>query len=143
VYTGGSALAGLFPGDAYVDEVGLSNYNWGDFSRDGFATTWMSFGALFDTSIAQLQALSTRPIWIAEVGSSHYGGSQAEWLAAALAEAAARPEIAGLVYFDHVDDKAGVDWRIDQDPASVQAWRDAFTSRPVVPTGAGPGRDAD
>ncbi|WP_217631238.1 glycosyl hydrolase [Modestobacter sp. DSM 44400] len=38
VYTGGAPLAPLYPGDAYVDAVGLSNYNWGERSHDGFAT---------------------------------------------------------------------------------------------------------
>jgi beta-mannanase len=143
VYTGGAALTALFPGDAYVDEVGLSNYNWGNFTHDDFSTRWAAFGALFDASIAQLQVMSSRPIWIAEVGSTHQGGSQAAWLSASLAEVARRPEIAGLVYFDHVDAKAGVDWRIDRDPASVRAWVDAFLTRPVVRVDDGPGRGAD
>ena len=37
VYTGSAPLAPLYPGDAYVDAVGLSNYNWGHYSHDGFA----------------------------------------------------------------------------------------------------------
>ena len=31
VYTGSAPLADLYPGDAYVDLVGLSNYNWGHY----------------------------------------------------------------------------------------------------------------
>ena len=143
VYTGGGGLDGLYPGDAYVDAVGVSNYNWGDARHDGFTTQWASFGELFDSSIALLQKLTTRPIWIAEIGSTSVGGSQAEWLAQALAEVAKRPEIAGLVYFDQLDPRAGVDWRIDRKPGSVTAWRDAFTSRPVVRSVVGPGRDGD
>lgn len=137
VYTGHDSLAPLYPGDAYVDEVGLSNYNWGDARHDGFSTQWASFAELFDPSIAVLQKLTTRPIWIAEVGSSSTGGSQAAWLADALAAAAQRPEIAGLVYFDQTDPRAGVDWRIDNSPASVSAWHDAFLSRPVVRVATG------
>jgi hypothetical protein len=130
VYTGSSPLASLYPGDAYVDAVGLSNYNWGHYSHDGFATEWMSFGELFDESIGQLQALTARPLWIAETGSTDKGGSAAEWVAASLAEVAARPEIAGLVWFDQVDDGAGVDWRIETRPDVTTAWRAAYESRP-------------
>ena len=50
--------------------------------------------------------------------------------------------LVGLIYFDHVDPKAGIDWRIDRDPAAVRAWVDAFLHRPAVRTdqvrGAGP-----
>ncbi|MCW2705783.1 MAG: hypothetical protein JWQ37_3778 [Blastococcus sp.] len=130
VYTGSAPLASLYPGDVYVDDVGLSNYNWGHYSHDGFATEWMSFGELFDESIAQLQALTTRPLWVAETGSSDKGGSKAAWVTDTLAEASARPEIAGLIWFDQVDDGAGVDWRIETEADVVDAWRAGYTSRP-------------
>ena len=60
-----------------------------------------------------------------------------------VAELAKRPEIAGLVYFDHVDPKAKVDWRIDGDPAAVRAWTDAFLHRSVVRTDAASGVGAN
>jgi hypothetical protein len=130
VYTGSAPLASLYPGDAYVDTVGLSNYNWGHYHHDGFATEWMTFGELFDESIAQLGALTTRPLWIAETGSSDKGGDKASWVADTLAQAAARPQIAGLVWFDQLDDGAGVDWRIETEPAVVAAWRTGYLTRP-------------
>ncbi|MGZ4591352.1 MAG: glycoside hydrolase family 26 protein [Actinomycetes bacterium] len=143
VYTGGGGLDVLYPGDAYVDSVGVSNYNWGDARHDGFTTQWASFGELFDSSIALLQKLTTRPIWIAEIGSTSAGGSQAQWLADTLAEVARRPEIAGLVYFDQLDKSAGVDWRIDRNQAALTAWHDGFTARPVVVGRVGAGRQGD
>ena len=142
IYEGGADIAPLYPGDAYVDEVGVDNYNWGDFTHDGSTTEWATFDDLFDPSIAALQRITSRPIWISETASSDHGGSKAAWLTATLAEIAKRPEIAGLIYFDHVDPKAGIDWRIDRDPAAVRAWVDAFLHRPAVRTdqvrGAGP-----
>jgi beta-mannanase len=143
VYDGGVDVAPLYPGDAYVDEIGVDNYNWGDFTHDGSTTQWATFDELFDRSIATLQRISSRPLWIAEVGTTDKGGHKSAWLAATLAEVAQRPEIAGLVYFDHVDPKAGVDWRIDRDPAAIRAWDDAFRHRPVVRVGVPPGRHAD
>jgi mannan endo-1,4-beta-mannosidase len=131
VYTGSAPLAPLYPGDAYVDAVGVSNYNWGEHSRDGFATQWRTFGSLFDASIAQLRAITRRPLWIAEVGSSNLGGSKAAWLAAMLREVPGRPEITGVIWFDHVDDGAGVDWRIETEPDAADAWRAGFSARPT------------
>jgi mannan endo-1,4-beta-mannosidase len=130
IYPGAAPLAPLYPGDAYVDAVGVSNYNWGDFRRQGVTTQWATFGELFDESISELRALSPRPVWIAEVGSSDNGGSKADWLAATLQEVAQRPEITGLVWFDHVDEGVGVDWRIELDPRAAAAWRTGFLSRP-------------
>ncbi|WNV76375.1 glycosyl hydrolase [Geodermatophilus sp. DSM 44513] len=129
VYPGSAPLAPLYPGDEYVDLVGVSNYNWGERSHDGFATRWRSFGSLFDESIAELAALTDRPIWITEIGSSDLGGSKGEWLAQTAAEVVRRQEIAGLVWFDHLDTRHGVDWRIEHDERATAAWRAAFTAR--------------
>jgi mannan endo-1,4-beta-mannosidase len=130
VYTGSAPLASLYPGDAYVDAVGLSNYNWGRYIHDGFTTEWMTFGELFDDSISEVTALTGRPLWVAETGSSDKGGSKAGWVADTLAEVSFRPDIAGLVWFDQVDDGAGVDWRIESEPDVVAAWSAGYASRP-------------
>jgi beta-mannanase len=132
VYTGSAPLAQLFPGNAYVDAVGLSNYNWGNYHRDGFATQWTTFSALFDDSIRQLAAISTRPLWIAETGSSDKGGDKAGWIADALAQVSRRTDIAGLMWFDQVDEGADVDWRIESQPAATAAWRSGFQGRPTA-----------
>lgn len=129
LYRGSAPLADLYPGDRYVDLVGMSSYNWGDQRRGDFATEWRTFDSLFDPTIAALQALTAKPIWIAETGSSNSGGSKAQWLADTFAELQHRPEIAGVVWFDHVDDARDVDWRIETEPEAVAAWRTAFDAR--------------
>jgi beta-mannanase len=139
VYTGAAPLAPLYPGDAYVDDVGLSNYNWGDQSHDGFATSWATFGDLFDASIAQVRALTHRPLWIAGTGSTDEGGSKAAWIAAMFQALAQRPDIAGLVWFDREDINARADWRIENDAAAVAAWRTGMLGRATVTEAGGPG----
>ncbi|TKJ33129.1 glycosyl hydrolase [Blastococcus sp. CCUG 61487] len=133
VYPGSAPLAPYYPGDAYVDAVGVSNYNWGDDRRDGWNTSWTSFVDLFDPSFAELRAITSRPIWVSETGSSSSGGVKAEWLAAMLAEVAVRPDVAGVIWFDQVDKARRVDWRIENDPDAVAAWQRGFEARPVVP----------
>lgn len=133
VYTGSAPLAPLYPGDAYVDAVGVSNYNWGERSHDGFATRWRTFDSLFDASIAQLRSITDRPLWITEVASSNTGGSKAAWLAAMLEDVRRRPEITGVIWFDHVDERTGVDWRIETELDAADAWRAGFTARPAIP----------
>ncbi|WP_051004812.1 glycoside hydrolase family 26 protein [Blastococcus saxobsidens] len=132
LYTGSAPFGPLYPGDDHVDAVGVSNYNWGEQTRGGFTTHWRTFGSLFDASIAALRSITDRPLWIAEIGSSDRGGSKAEWLAAMLGELPNRPEIAGVVWFHHVDRGTGVDWRIEPDPDAATAWRTGFHARPTV-----------
>jgi mannan endo-1,4-beta-mannosidase len=132
VYTGSAPLAPLYPGDAYVDAVGISNYNWGEHSHDGYVTRWRTFDSLFDASIAQLRSITDRPLWIAEVGSSNLGGSKAAWVTSMLEEVRGRPEIAGVVWFDHVDEGTGVDWRITTEPDAADAWRAGSLARPAA-----------
>lgn len=132
VYEGAQPLAPLYPGDAYVDAVGVSNYNWGDDRRDGWNTSWASFVELFEPSFAELRTFTSRPIWVTETASSSRGGSKAEWLGDMLAEAAVRPDLAGIIWFDQVDKARGVDWRIEDDPDAVAAWQRGFQARPVV-----------
>lgn len=49
VCTGAQQLAPPCPGDAYVDAVGVSNYNWGDDRPDGWDTSWTTFGVCSTT----------------------------------------------------------------------------------------------
>jgi beta-mannanase len=132
VYRGSEPLVPLYPGDAYADAVGVSNYNWGDQVHDGFQTHWATFDALFDPTITELRSITGRPVWIAEVGSSNSGGNKAAWLAALLAELPGRPEIAGVVWFDQVDEAHGIDWRIENEPATARAWAQGFEARPTT-----------
>ncbi|MCZ2819079.1 glycosyl hydrolase [Modestobacter sp. VKM Ac-2977] len=132
VYPGGAPLGPLFPGDAAVDAVGISNYNWGARTHDGHSTAWTDFGSLFDESIAEVRALTARPLWVAEVGSSGSGGSKAGWITEMMAAVQQRPDITGLVWFDHIDVRADVDWRIETEPDAAAAWRAAARSRPQV-----------
>jgi mannan endo-1,4-beta-mannosidase len=113
----------------------VSNYNWGDDHRDGWDTEWATFGGLFDQSFAELRSITSRPIWVTEVASSNSGGDKAEWLTAMLAEVAARPDVAGVIWFDQVDKARVVDWRIETEPAVVDAWKQGFAARPVSPGG--------
>ena len=66
-------IADYWPGDAYVDWMGLDGYNKG-------ATT-ASFASLYGPSYAQLQALSQKPIMICEIASLEYAaGDKAAWI---------------------------------------------------------------
>src|SRR5205807_915765 len=74
----GTITAEQYPGDGYVDIVGLSAFNGGaqlKFDR------WESFAAKLGPSLAGLQKIAPRkPIEISEVGCAEQGGSKARWI---------------------------------------------------------------
>jgi beta-mannanase len=121
-YPGSTAFAGLYPGDAYVDRVALDGYNWADLQA---GSTWQSFAEVFGAGITQLQALTSRPLFIGEVGCPEQGGDKAAWVRDMFATLAERPEIRGVVWFDHAKE---ADWRVDSSPASLAAFREGLAS---------------
>jgi beta-mannanase len=123
-YPGSVDLAGLYPGDAYVDVVGLDGYNWGT----GFAgRSWTAPADLFAPGIARLRGIAPgKPVVIAETASSEVGGSKAAWNRDLVAYLQAQPDVAAVVWFD-LDKEA--DWRIDSSASSGDALRDALALR--------------
>lgn len=118
VYDGSTPLAGLYPGDEYVDWVAVDGYNWGTSRAD---KRWRSFEAIFGPTLAQVAAITRRPLMLGEVASSEAGGDKASWIADFFAAMRRRPEIRAFVWFDH--DKE-TDWRI----TSSETARSAFAA---------------
>ena len=56
----------FYPGDAYVDWVGLDGYNFGTYSGG----KWMTPAYRLDNMVGRLKALTNKPIALAETGSS-------------------------------------------------------------------------
>ena len=123
-----------YPGDRYVDEIGLSGFNGGS---ELAWTGWRSFASLFDASLATVHALAPdKPIQISEVGSANGGGSKSNWIAGMFADLSRHPQVRTVIWFD-VDKQT--DWRIT---ASTPAAREfaAGLRRAQAPSGStGPG----
>ena len=121
-------LDGLYPGDAYVDWVGMDGYNWGP-NPVRHAAPWISFARLFGPTYDTLGTLApTKPVMIAEIGTSEYGGSKARWIADALSASTldAFPRIGALVWFNWAPE--GVDWKIESSPAAQSAFATSIAS---------------
>ena len=64
-----------YPGDRFVDLVGMDGYNWGtarSWSR------WQSFEAIFGPLYADYAG--RKPIMICEIGSAEVGGDKSAWV---------------------------------------------------------------
>jgi hypothetical protein len=110
-----------YPGDEWVSWVGLDGFNW---ARRG---EWESFTDLFGSSYDTLTRLSSRPVMIAETGSSQSGGDKAAWVSSALGHEIPRfSRIRAVVWFSDV--VSGVDFRVDSSRAALDAFRSGIRS---------------
>lgn len=109
-------LAQLWPGDGYVDWVGLVGYLGNGIDPAQWTPT---FDELFGPTLTELRAFTDQPIVITEIGATEAGGKKAEWTAHVLETVATRDDIVGLMWFE-IDKEA--DWRIVSSPEARAAF---------------------
>ncbi|MBH0115606.1 hypothetical protein I6E52_01950 [Salinibacterium sp. NG253] len=119
-------LDGLYPGDEYVDWVGLSGYLRPAYKPENDFT----FSYTFDASLNELRRITNKPIFLTEIGASETGGHKADWVTS-LFESLAKPEnddIIGISWFNlavttYVEgERSTNDWRIDSRTDSLAAF---------------------
>ena len=122
-FTNGVA-APFYPGDDWVDWIGVDGYNWSP-GRSGFP--WISFEQIFSAFYAWAEPKEA-PLMIAEFGvQERYPGEKAAWFAAAGDVLMTRfPDVKAISYFDTL---GRYDWRIDTSTSSFDAFR-AFSTNP-------------
>jgi hypothetical protein len=119
---GALPFAALYPGDSWVDWVGMDGYNFGA-SQD-----WQSFTAIFASSYDMLSRMTAKPMMIAETGASENGGSKAAWISNAFDREIPRfTRLRALVWFNGTGG-AGEDFRFNSSPDAAMAFRRALAS---------------
>jgi beta-mannanase len=121
----GVPFAELYPGDDYVDWVGLDGFNRG---TSWTSTTWVGLHRIFDGSIARLRELTDKPLLIAETGSSEEGGEKAAWIRSLADIPAEFPEVRAIVWFSKNETSLGIDWRVNSSEEALAAFREIATS---------------
>lgn len=116
-----AAFQAYYPGNSWVDDVGLDGYNNG--SRLGY---WQSFTSVFAKSYSELTGLTGKPMMIAETASAEQGGSKAAWIESIpQVIAASMPRVRALIWFDR--DKE-TDWRVNSAASSLAAFQGVVQS---------------
>lgn len=111
-----------YPGDEYVDWIGLDGYNWGT-SQDW--SSWQSFRELFRNQSRDMwRRYPTKPVMIAEFATANEGGDKAKWIEEMLADLKRMPYIRAIYWFDK---KKEADWRIETDRRSLAAFKKVIT----------------
>ena len=110
-----------YPGDAYVNIVGLSGFNGGTALH---WAGWQSFASVFDASLRTLHRLApTKPVQITEVSSATAGGNRTAWITDMFRDLQAQPSVRSLVWFDV---NKQTDWRLDPRSQGAAAFADGL-----------------
>jgi mannan endo-1,4-beta-mannosidase len=118
-YPGAGPLADYWPGDAYVDAVGIDGY---------FTMPGDTFSSLFMPTIASVRAFTAKPILLSETAAGPVAG-QTRVIPGIFAGIQSN-HLLGLVWFDEAQDD-GIyhqDWRLEDDPAGVSVFRQGLAS---------------
>jgi len=115
-------LLPYYPGNRYVDVVGLDGYNFGD--NHSRYHRWMSYADVFRVSLDALKThFPDKPLWITEIGCAE-GTGKAEWIQDFFAHFNADPAIRVFVWFNEDKQYAGEpNWRFDSDKDSAERFR--------------------
>jgi hypothetical protein len=118
-----SSYRALYPGDEYVDWVGLDGYNWGTTQS---WSQWLSFKDIFTDSYNTITTIApNKPLMIAEVNSTNQGGDKQAWYLNTFEHEIPEkfPKISAVVVFNEdktVQEK--VNWKVDITPESLQGF---------------------
>jgi len=124
VMIGAGPSAAMYPGDAYVDWVGLDGYNWGpiDASR-----RWQRLADIFGPSYDALTKITNKPVMIAETASTEAGGDKAGWIRQGLLTDVPErlPKVRAVIWFD---ENKEADWRPNSSGTALATFQEAARS---------------
>jgi mannan endo-1,4-beta-mannosidase len=107
-------LAQIYPGDDYVDIVGIVGY--GTSNTD-------SFEVIFGSTMTEVRQFTQKPFLITETSIQHTLADQPGWIRQYFTDMAARPDMLGMVWFNALK---RADWRLETgDPANPAAFGEA------------------
>ncbi|HYE69503.1 MAG TPA: glycosyl hydrolase [Anaerovoracaceae bacterium] len=119
-----------YPGDEYVDIVGLTAYNTGTYYS---GENWAEFAELYDPLYAKYTSLYNQPMMITEFGSSSVGGDKNQWIKNMFAHIEAYPEIKVAIWWNGCDWDANGNvarpYFIDETPEIVKTFKQLLNQK--------------
>ena len=112
----GGDLAALYPGDSYVDLVGLTGYGHDAGPAERTFGPWLRDIATF----------TRRPVLLAEIGAD--GAGKTSWMRSLVPYLESTPSIVGFVWFNTTPQTTGATghYRIDDSPDQVAAMHEVL-----------------
>jgi hypothetical protein len=102
-----------YPGDDFVDLLGMDGYNWGTtqtLEKHGWQSNWRSFKEIFSPLYQVLKTLAPqKPLLVFEIATTHQGGDKKQWIGEALTTSR-EWGLLGIIWFQANKEQ---DWRIN------------------------------
>lgn len=119
-----------YPGDEYVDWVGVDGYNFGD--HHDIWHQWQSFHDVFQKVLVDFhKRYPTKPVMISEFGCARGKPNQRkQWIFDAYITLQKYPQVQAVIWFNY--DKRKEDepnWRLKEDDGSLSAFNRTFAKR--------------
>lgn len=108
------SLERYYPGDDYVDWVGVDGYSYPRAGCD-------SPSEVFDATLADVQSFTAKPLMLSEVAVAEECPDKARWIEDFVAWLDERPEVLGFIWWHRTTE--GLDYRLDSSPAALTAFR--------------------
>jgi len=121
-----------YPGDGFVDVLGMDGYNWGTAhtkATQGYDSSFRPFKDIFRPLYGELKALApAKPVMVFETATTSQGGDKARWVAEAFDTAAAWG-LQAVVWFEM--DKE-LDWPLRKGAVPGSPTDPAIGARPYL-----------
>ncbi|WP_346356285.1 glycoside hydrolase family 26 protein [Azotosporobacter soli] len=122
-----------YPGDEYVDVVGMTGYNTGTYFP---GETWRDFDDIYRPLYAEYSQVFDKPFMLTEFAASSVGGDKAAWTRNMFRQIRQYPNIKLAIWWSGIDyDNNGQPGRIyllDEDETMTEVFRDGFKAFPPV-----------
>lgn len=129
-----NAIPKYWPGDEYVDWLGVDGYNFGDHHDEWHR--WQSFHDIFDP-VLDLYAKERPelPVLIAEFGCAPgRPGQKVDWIRDAGRLLEQRPQVIGAIWFNFDKRREGEpNWTLTSEPGGLEAFDQGFARRSAAP----------
>ncbi len=116
-----------YPGEAYVDWVGIDGYNWGDEHDEWH--TWQSCQQIFEKALVEFdRRYPMHPVMLAEFGTTDdAAGRKAKWITDAYEWLSTKTRVSAVIWFNLDKRREGEhDWRINSTPECLDAFNNSF-----------------
>jgi hypothetical protein len=119
-----------YPGDDYVDWIGIVGYNWGA-SRSDSGYRWATFDYLFGDVLEDMATrYPDKPVMLADYASvEDDGGDKAEWITDAFAQMGNHSNLKAVVWHNYNPAwYDGVYFRVDSSSDALEAYQTSIQS---------------
>jgi hypothetical protein len=126
---GGAPAEGYYPGDEYVDWIGIDGYNWGTSQS---WSSWTPPDAVFGPMLARLRAITAKPLALTETASSSSlrgkvdVAAKSQWITQLFSYATAASTGARMIVWFNEDKET--DWAVFGGSNGDETYRSGRTS---------------